>query len=715
MARIVRRSRVPVPPIQEVKETPKTSIQYKKLQESSLVTAAVVARFTDARVFQLVIFKEMAMEVWEVEEMQQRKVFSKVLERPISRCCVLETSKLMSSCQEPATSALHCDLLLVTDGSGGLTVFGWNEALLEVQEPGQIKVHLSPELESASAVLPTTPLFSRPLYLPKRASLKWSSPPTEVQDGMTSKVEGIALVAMCLYQRMLGILCVEWTSTYPTLLKECGVWPIKPSLTPKLNLYFVDLTIENSIPGPMAAIANPFVVRDVAFLGADEGAGYGALDLKGRPLLVLLSSQQGFLYHSLRLQCMALDLSTFQLRPGPWEIRNVNPSTSLLLPWSLSGNLGEVIGIKGDYFETGLRAGSGVLAISSADIMFVEACGRRVLSPLHLDGLPTCWIKLPQNRLVLGDDTGALHVLELSSWKPDIISRIVLKNPLPSVKILVHVFRRVTEVKGYHPKDVKEHFGDNVIFVSSQAGDSQLLKLICNGEPVEGFSVGDGEKWCGKNLAVEPSAFLDSLAPMRDIILIKEAIHCPDPFLLLACGNSPASTVRKGSLMAVYHVDTIMDADVRGLPQLLPFHEFWGLEFHTHILVSYPIAEVSEVMTINGTRTEDHFMRGLERRQCTLALSALPGGWFIQITETSLRVLSNDNNSRDLRAEWRLPFPPSDSPRNLICSKKIHHAALSPEGALLVSGGAVFSVEMDCFGVPHTIASSDRPHQDDFG
>jgi len=45
--------------------------------------------------------------------------------------------------------------------------------------------------------------------------------------------------------------------------------------------------------GPMVAIANPYVIRDLAFLGANEGAGYGALDLKGRPLLVLLSSQQG--------------------------------------------------------------------------------------------------------------------------------------------------------------------------------------------------------------------------------------------------------------------------------------------------------------------------------------------------------------------------------------------------------------------------------------
>lgn len=98
---------------------------------------------------------------------------------------------------------------------------------------------------------------------------------------------------MSLYQGMLGILCVEWISTYPTLLKECGVWPLKPSLTPKLNLHFVPLPTENSIPGPMAAIANPYVIRDLAFIGANERAGYGAVDLKGRPLLVLLSSQQG--------------------------------------------------------------------------------------------------------------------------------------------------------------------------------------------------------------------------------------------------------------------------------------------------------------------------------------------------------------------------------------------------------------------------------------
>ena len=40
---------------------------------------------------------------------------------------------------------------------------------------------------------------------------------------------------------------------------------------------------------------------------------------------------------------------------------------------------------------------------------------------------------------------------------------------------------------------------------------------------------------------------------------------------------------------------------------------------------------VSEVVTLMGMKTEDSFMVGLERGQCTLAVSALPGRWFVQV------------------------------------------------------------------------------------
>lgn len=58
----------------------------------------------------------------------------------------------------------------MTDGLGAFTICQWNEILLEVQESGRANVQFSSELQSASAVLPSTPLFSCPLYLPRRAS-----------------------------------------------------------------------------------------------------------------------------------------------------------------------------------------------------------------------------------------------------------------------------------------------------------------------------------------------------------------------------------------------------------------------------------------------------------------------------------------------------------------------------------------------------------------
>lgn len=57
--------------------------------------------------------EQVTMEVWEVEETRQSKVFSTVLERPVTHCCVLETSKVIATFQGAPSAFLHLDLLLV--------------------------------------------------------------------------------------------------------------------------------------------------------------------------------------------------------------------------------------------------------------------------------------------------------------------------------------------------------------------------------------------------------------------------------------------------------------------------------------------------------------------------------------------------------------------------------------------------------------------------
>lgn len=96
----------------------------------------------------------------------------------------------------------------VTDGSGGLMVCEWNETLSELQESGRVKVHLSPELQSASGVLPSTPLFSCPLYLPKRASWQMPLSPNEADNCTTSKVRSQSLIYAPILRSLVFVLVV---------------------------------------------------------------------------------------------------------------------------------------------------------------------------------------------------------------------------------------------------------------------------------------------------------------------------------------------------------------------------------------------------------------------------------------------------------------------------------------------------------------------------
>lgn len=104
---------------------------------------------------------------------------------------------------------------------------------------------------------------------------------------------------MHLHEDSLEVLSVEWTEWYPQCRGNkstsgvSGVRQQKPSLTPKLRLHFLLLQQINSFTSPMVAHARSCIVKGLAFVGASEGSDHGALDVKRRPLLVVLLSQQG--------------------------------------------------------------------------------------------------------------------------------------------------------------------------------------------------------------------------------------------------------------------------------------------------------------------------------------------------------------------------------------------------------------------------------------
>lgn len=108
-----------------------------------------------------------------------------------------------------------------------------------------------------------------------------------------------------------------------------------------------------------------------------------------------------------------------------------------------------------------------------------------------------------------------------------------------------------------------------IIFTCGQTGDSQLFSLSSSEENSEflgalghrahadgnascseaSLEVGSIHKKAGTTwIAVKlegQSQMLDNLAPVHAMLLVHDPCFSPDPFLLLACGSSPTSTLCK--------------------------------------------------------------------------------------------------------------------------------------------------------------------------
>lgn len=90
------------------------------------------------------------------------------------------------------------------------------------------------------------------------------------------------------------MLSVEWMTQNPKPSKrKFAVSNVSFLADPRIFVRFLALPQPTSMTHPMAAFTHHFVIHGLAFLGAHGSHGYGALDLRNRPLLVLLSSQLG--------------------------------------------------------------------------------------------------------------------------------------------------------------------------------------------------------------------------------------------------------------------------------------------------------------------------------------------------------------------------------------------------------------------------------------
>ncbi|KAG6557111.1 hypothetical protein Mapa_001038 [Marchantia paleacea] len=423
------------------------------------------------------------------------------------------------------------------------------------------------------------------------------------------------------------------------------------SLRPVVNEYLLYMKEESGLINLASQLQKTPTILDLSFI---EG-----LDFKGHPLLVVLSAHDGLVYSLVNIQSYTLDLTNRQMQPGPWKISNLHPTTRLLLPWVGDGIKRPASwSCERDHVQTGIKHGVGILVISSRSLLFIESSGYRSSLVISMDGLPTC-----------------SEVLRDSCLQWSIVC-----------------------------------FGSEALGETrAAAGQTFLSFSSCTDLPSLSE---EGLSWYTKEFSIEHSS-LDDPTSVHSMLLIDDPCKVSEKQILAACGSSPTATLRRGTLGVAFNSDKICDDKIGGLPEVLPVK--WTLQspYHTHLLLSYPTEDTTEILTLDGENDISESMDGLETSECTLAACVVSGDWLFQVTTKSLRVLS-PTTPRTLVAEWLPPVSKDYSTRSHVGAQKVHnikHASVIVDGAVLTTGKTVYSVKLNKSGRLCPPATNRRPQE----
>jgi hypothetical protein len=298
-------------------------------------------------------------------------------------------------------------------------------------------------------------------------------------------------------------------------------------------------------------VTQSIAIKQMAFL---EHLGDAVCDAAGCPLLCVLSEALGPGGPACtNLDCLALDLGAGSALRGPWSCRNVHPTTSLLA-----------------HFPGSSALPSGLLVVSSRSLQLFTTTpepaalahlpaalpAKRTLLQLALPGLPSCIEAVSAAVYVLGDSTGALHVLYLGGSAPW-ASRLSSTCPTPAPSVLRYIPPAAPAA-------------DGMLFVGSTSGSSQLLGLP------HGLLSRGTQPVSPPALPTLSPALIPSAAPIVDAITVPSG-QAPDELqAVLCCGRAPAGRLLRSHLAAGLEPSVLDGPEVPGGVQLFALPARWG-------------------------------------------------------------------------------------------------------------------------------------------
>ncbi|MCO5593036.1 hypothetical protein L7F22_047041 [Adiantum nelumboides] len=588
-------------------------LEYKQVKRGSLVTAASVGFLTSSLSPQLILCKQVTVEVWNVEDNDVSVASSIELSLPITCCSVLQaperTVESASTRDQQYTYLLEAlDLLLVVNSEGEVIILQWDANITGLAACSMLQ--MAAGIDSSAMINET--ILSKPLFI-------FDSKVKGFQ--LESMQQGISIVAICSFEEILQVVCMAWgknkdkeNSSALASTPAAKLGTFQRSACGNLQLHLLKLATERDPHMDIFQSYKAPYILGLSFLGGQtsphQTRSSSALDYKGRPLLVALSANRGLSQNLLSLECWVVDLSNNQLKPGPWKMSNLHPTTRLLVPWTFETTSELDNGVA--QLESISPAKTGVFVISSTSLTFIQVNGERWSLVITLQGLPVCCDVCNNTSLVIADSSSMLYILDVRSRCQFKMQRILCEYPVSIAKVVQCL--TLGRASGQQK---------TILFVYGDGGDAHVFRVL-HGEPCEvtfaDFSPDSesymfpkclGSSTCRETYQEEketPQTYgplFDSVAPVNDALLLCNDDYSSNHQLLLACGTALNGTLRKATLAFELRVAEVYDIQMHDLPTIIP------ISMH-HQNVDSNLAVLSY-----GVRRLPHFEVSLSPATCT--------------------------------------------------------------------------------------------------
>lgn len=334
------------------------------------------------------------------------------------------------------------------------------------------------------------------------------------------------------------------------------------------------------------------------------------------------------------------------------ELSDLDPAASHLIP--IPKNAGQKRYIVRHSTVPKAHLG-GVVVVGETKFTYLDDESKAVIDyPLKTPGIFVAWVPVDDQRFLIGDDYGNLHLLTIhSSNEGEVLGmKLLLLGTISKATTMVNL-------------------GRGIFFVGSHEADSQVIKINFQGD----------------NEYITIIQTLQNVAPFLDFAVMdmgnREGESQSNEYstgqarLITGSGAFQSGSLRSiRSGVGLEDIGILVD-EIEDIRDVYSLRSSAGASFDDILVVSFPTE--TRVFTFMGEVEEVAEFGGLDLSRQTLLATSLPSGLILQVTDNSVKI--SGHSPLCAAAEWKPP--PGEYITDV--SANDDHVLISASGTTLVS------------------------------